>query len=141
MQQFETFKARRITLEEATKRNFKEYKLSTIMQNVETKDKLNIISNPTTKYISVENEDGKMLGLIRIDEIEEMVACVKVSIPNKAWEKRYGKETIHQFIKCCKERKLYKRLYFKSDNELVKEYKKERPEMLNKNYYIDIDVA
>ena len=140
MQQFKTFKARRITIEKARKGDLKEYRTRLLVQHKEAKDKLNILEDSSIFYLKVKNEDGKMIGLIQINEIDQDVACVKISIPNKAWEKRYGKETIHQFIRCCKERKLYRRVYFKSDNDIVREYKKERPEMLNKNFYIDINV-
>lgn len=138
MHKFEEFRGRRVTLKRASWSEFDNYR-SQLTLYAKAKDRLNIMKNADTGYLTIMDENSKMLGLIQIDEVEEDVACVKISIPNKVWEERYGKEAIHQFIKCCRERKLYKRLYFKSDSNIVREYKKERPEVLNKNFYIDID--
>jgi len=140
MQQFKEFRGRRVTLKRASWSEFDDYKNQLILYAKEN-DRLNIMKNADTAYVTIMDERSRMIGLIQLDEIDESAAYVKISIPNKVWEERYGKEAIHQFIKCCKERKLYKRVYFKSDSNIVKEYKKERPKMLNENFYIDIDVV
>ncbi len=138
MKQFKEFRGRRVTLKRASWSEFDNYKKQIILY-AKKQDRINIMKHADIGYITIMDESARMLGLIQIDEIDENVACVKVSIPNKIWEERYGKEAIHQFIKCCTERKLYKRLYFKPNSDIVRDYKKERPKMLNNNFYIDID--
>lgn len=139
--QFETFKTRRVTLKKAEGKDLREYELQALKHIDAKPDKLNIIKAQDTFYLKIENEDGKMLGLIQVDEIDKTAAYVKISVPNKSREERYGKEALHQFIKCCKERKLYPRVYFKRGNRIIEEYKKERPDVLSRDFYIDIDVA
>ena len=138
--QFETFKTRRITLKRASRKDLREYQQQVVLHNT-TQDKLNIMKNCETGYVKIENEDGKMLGLIQVDRIDENTAHVKISIPNESWKEKYGKEALHQFLKCCRERKLYRRVYLKQENSIVKDYKKERPKLFEKGFYIDIDVA
>lgn len=138
--QFKTFESRRVTLKKASKKAKQEYKSQVILHDVE-QDKLNIFESSDTGYLKIENEDGKMLGLIQINEIDSNTIHVKISIPNKCWQIKYGTEALHQFIKCCEERKLYKRIYLKKDNEIIQRYKKERPDMLSEDYYIDLKIA
>lgn len=133
--QFKTFTARRITLKRATNSELETYKQQVKTHNEQ--DRLNIISE--CDYLKVEKEDGRMIGLIQIDEIDETTASIKISIPNETWRERYGTEALHQFIKCCKERKLYKRVYFKTNNSIVEKYKRERPKIMEKKLYIDIE--
>lgn len=136
--QFKFFESRRLTLRKASPKDLKEYKEQLIWYNPLSKDKLNIIKDSKTGYVSVCNEDSKMVGLIQIDEIDECTVYVKVSIPNKSWIEKYGKEAVHQFIKCCQERKLYNRIYMKQENSVIDAYKKERPETFEKGNYVDI---
>jgi len=137
MQQFKTFKSRRLEISKASQLDIKNYKVQ-VQTHSPVKDKINILKSETTSYLSVKNEDSKLIGLIQVDEIDEKAVHVKICVPNNSWNSRYGTEALHQFIKCCKERKLYKRVYFKTDNSIVKEYNKQRPEVLVTGYYIDI---
>ena len=137
MQQFKTFKARRVTIRKAEAEDLKDYKRQLVTHSP-VEDILNVIKDTRTSYLAIENEDGKLLGLIQVDEIDEKTANIKICIPNISWKERYGTEALHQFIKCCKERKLYSRMYFKRDNSIVKKYNIKRPDALITGYYIDI---
>ena len=139
MQQFKEFRGRRVILKRSSWSELDNYKKQVDLYSKED-DKLNIIKGEKTGYITIMDESSRIIGLFQIDEIDENVACVKPSIPNQVWEERYGREAIHQFLKCCIERKLYKRVYFKPTNNIVRSYKKERPKMLNENFYIDIKI-
>lgn len=138
--QFETFRARRVTLKRASRKELEYYKEQAKSYG-ETQDKLNILKDSEIGYVKIENENGTMIGLIQVSKIDDNTACIKISIPNKSWKEKYGTEALHQFIKCCKERKLYKRVYLKSKNTIVEKYKKERPENIKRGMYVDIDVA
>jgi len=135
--QFESFKGRRVIIEKASKAKIKDYKTQVKTHNP-GKDRINIIGDEKVSYLSIKNEDGKMIGLIQVSEIDEKTAYIKICVPNQSWKERYGTEALHQFIKCCKERKLYNRMYFKKDNSIVEEYNRQRPRALITGYYIDI---
>lgn len=135
--QFETFEARRVTLRKADVEDLKKYKEQLITHSP-VQDRVNIIKDKNTNYLAVENEDRKMIGLIQVDNIDKKTVNVKICIPNISWRQRYGTESLHQFIKCCKERKMYSRVYFKQNNSIVKEYNRERPDALVTGLYIDI---
>lgn len=138
--QFKLFKTRRITLREAKKKDFENYKKQLRVYRTE-EDKLNILDDEKVHYIAIEDEAERMIGLIQVDEIDQNTAHMKISVPNVSWRARYGKEAVHQFLKCCEEQKLCKRLYLKQSNHIVKEYMEERPETLKKGAYIDFAVA
>lgn len=137
MQQFEIFKSRRVTIQKAKGEDYKIYKRQLITHSP-VQDRLNIIKDDQIYYLSIKNEDGKMIGLIQVNEIDEKTANVKICIPNISWRERYGTEALHQFIKCSKQRKLYNRIYFKKNNSIVEAYNKKRPDALITGYYIDI---
>lgn len=137
MQHFETFKARRVTIGHATAEDLKAYKRQLVTHNP-VEDRINIFKDERTSYLSIKNEDGKLIGVIQIDEIDDKTANVKICVPNISWKNRYGTESLHQFIKCCYERKLYSRVYFKKDNSIVKKYNEKRPYALTTGHYIDI---
>lgn len=132
----ETFGNRRVTISGATENDFVTYKEQLIW--TPTNDKFAIIEDDKAiYYLKVNDCDGKLIGLIQISEIDPKTAHLKVSIPNKSWELRYGTEVVHQFVKWSLKNKPYKRIYFK-ENDTIRRYKVERPEkFVNNNYYID----
>lgn len=133
--QFKTFTARRITLKKATNSDLEEYKQQVKRYRTNT-DTFNLLKE--FFYIKVEKENGKMIGLIQVNQIDNFTASIKASFPNNLWETSYGTEAIHQFIKCCKMRKLYRRIYFATNNLITKKYMIERTNEIKKQMWIDI---
>lgn len=143
MQQFfEKFVSRRITIRKAEHEDLEEYMSQVrIYQLKKDKDKIIINEQPDRLYLAIEDSAAKLIGLIKVEAIEKDIPYVSISIPNNVWNARYGKETLHQFVKCCKQRKLYKRICFNYNNKIVREYKEERPEMFDKGVFVDLSIA
>ncbi len=140
--QFETFKARRITLRETNEEDFEEYRKQLRGYHATKENKVNVIeNNEDYLYIVIETEDGRTVGLIQVSKISETAAEVKASIPNFAWKERYGNEAIHQLMKCFKERKTFERVYLNRNNEITSSYMRERQERFEKTNCIEIITA
>lgn len=133
------FGNRRVTISNAKEGDLQKYKTQAKTHELADKERINVIPNDNSRYyLKVQDIDSKLIGLIQVSEIDETVAEIKVSIPNKSWEARYGTEVVHQFVKYFLENRPYSRIYLRK-NETVDRYKTERPEMFaNNNYYIDI---
>lgn len=77
----------------------------------------------TDKWIlAIKSKNKKIIGMIKVWEVEPEQAFVKVSIPNKNWVSKYGKEALDQFIKICREKKYFSVIEFESDNSIVDQY-------------------
>lgn len=129
---FEEFGGRRTLIRKAVKSDFKDYELHTGIHSMREYDKIDydkISELPNCQYLAIERENGKMIGIIKID-MSEREMFVEISIPNDAWNMRYGTDALHQFIKCCQERKLCDVLRLKKENTIILRYKRERPEGL-----------
>lgn len=128
---FQTVEHRRITIKEADKRDLKEYKRQLNYCFIKEKDKIEIaedLSDEHTNYLAIFKEDKKMIGLIKVLEKSKFSVEAEISIPNDAWCLRYGTDSIHQFVKECKRRRILI-LKLKEENLIVKLYKKQRPEV------------
>lgn len=130
---FKTFKARRITLTEAKESDFKEYKRQADGYKLNNEKKMN--TKKHGYYLAVYEPNENLIGLIHVYE-KENVANVDISIPNKCKEVKYGKETLHQFIKCCLERKMYEYISLDENSWVADAYRAERPERFEKEEYI-----
>jgi predicted acetyltransferase len=139
MQFNKSFGNRRVTINRANKKDLKSYKIQLVTHNTTQDEALNIFrSSEDHQYLAIKDSSSKLIGIIQIDEEScSTTINVKISIPNESWRMKYGTEALHQFVKYCQENKLYSYIYFKT-NEIVKEYKSERPEMFVKNSYIQI---
>lgn len=129
--QFKTLKTRRVTIRKMNKKDYEEYQTQLKIHNTVKDDKINKKIN--FEYLTILNEDKKMIGIIQVDDLGDKQAYIEISVPNDAWNRRYGTEALHQFIKCCEERKIYKKLYLKAENTIVQKYKKERPNKFEEN--------
>ena len=126
--QFKNFKARRVEITVAKKSEVAEYKRQASCYHETRTDRLNIFDSPDVHFLAVKDEEGKQIGLMRVDEIDSNTAQIAgISIPNKAWRDRYGTEVVHQFLKHCKTDNICKKLYLKDGNTILDAYKKERP--------------
>ena len=104
--QFKSYKGRRVGLREANKDEIAEFKRQ-LKNYHNVRNTFNIDSCPDTTYIVIDNECGREIGLIKVDEENKNnVLHVQISIPNEAWRARYGTEAIHKFVNCCKEKKM-----------------------------------
>lgn len=139
MTHFETFEARRVTLKEARKADFREYERQVDGYKLCEEKRLDL-KRKDSYYLAVYNLDKKMLGLIQVcEQSQEKTANVDISIPNKCWEVKYGKETLHQFIKCCLERKMYNYICLSEENSIAVAYRTERPKgFATEEYTIDM---
>jgi predicted acetyltransferase len=138
MQFNKSFGNRRVTIKKANKKDLKSYKLQVVTHSTPQDETLNIFrSTVNHQYLAIKDTTSRLIGIIQIDEIDSTAINVKVSIPNESRKMKYGTEAIHQFVKFCKEEKLYNRIYLKT-SDLVDEYKKERPEMFVRNTYIEV---
>lgn len=127
MTHFETFEARRVTLKEAKKVDFREYERQVNGYKLCEEERLNI-EKKDAYYLAVYDLNKKMIGLIQVcEQSQEKTTNVDISIPNKCWEVKYGKEALHQFIKCCLERKMYDYICLNEENSIAIAYKTERP--------------
>ena len=126
---FETIKHRRVTIKqmveaEERKRAIKEYLRQLKIYEIMEKDKITIDEND--EFFVIYSEDNKFIGVILMKSINEKVGYISISIPNPAWNMRYGTEALHQFIKRCKGMKI---LTLKEDSDIVVRYKIERPKI------------
>jgi hypothetical protein len=138
MQFDKSFGNRRVTIEKAKKVDLASYKLQVVTHNIPQDETLNVFRSAVNhQYLAIKDPSSRLIGIIQIDEIDSTAIYVKISIPNESWKMKYGTEAIHQFVKFCKEEKLYNRIYLKT-SDLVDEYKKERPEMFVRNTYIEV---
>lgn len=134
---FENFNTRRITIRKAKKSDIKEYQQQLQTHDMFQMDKISIISDG--QYLALESDAGKMIGLIRVTTVKENEkAYIEISVPNEAWRRKYGTEALHQFAKCCKIRKMYKKLILKESNSIAETYKKERPQVFENGYCVDL---
>lgn len=130
---FKTFETRRITLKEAKEPDFKEYERQATGYKLNNDKKMN--TKKSGYYLAVHEPNENLIGLIHV-YAEKNVANVDISIPNKCKEVKYGKETLHQFIKCCLERKMYEYISLDENNWVANAYRAERPERFKKEEYI-----
>lgn len=134
--QFEPFGNRRITICKANKSDLESYMTQLEVHHVSNGLDISEEGN-NYYYLKIEDISQRLIGIIRVNEINRNEANVDISIPNEAWNFRYGTEAVHQFVKCCKERKLYKKIKFE-ESVLSIRYKVERPEMFeNDNIVIN----
>lgn len=136
---FKTFEARRVTLKEAKKSDFEEYKRQVDGYKLcETKA---MVIKEDGYYLAVYDVNKKMIGLIYIHESKNKKnAHIDISIPNECMERKYGKEALHQFVKCCLERKMYDYICLNEENSIAIAYKVERPQIFEQiDYVIDLN--
>lgn len=138
--QFETFKSRRVTIKQAQKNDIDEYRRQAGGYNISQKEKIKVLKDDSIYYLAIYTNDDKMIGMIQANELNDessmKIVTVKISIPNKSWRAKYGKEIIHQFVKCCEERKMYDRVYLDKEEPVVNAYRAERPEMFKDERYV-----
>lgn len=143
---FETIEHRRVTIKELEgedrKRAVKEYLRQLQVYEIMDKDKIAIDKNIADKLLSIYSESNKFIGVILVRFINEKVGYLEISVPNPAWNMRYGTEALHQIVKRCKVMEL-KMLTLK-ESDIVKRYKAERPEIFfkgtNKINFIKVNV-
>lgn len=132
---FETFEARRVTLKEAKKSDFEEYKRQVVGYKL-CEEKV-MDTKQDGYYLAVYNVNNKMIGLIYVCESKnKATANIDISIPNECMERKYGKEALHQFVKCCVERKMYCYICLSEKNSIAIAYKVERPKIFEKIDYV-----
>lgn len=136
---FKTFEARRVTLKEAKKSDFEEYKRQVIAYKLCEEKAMNIKQDGY--YLAVYDVNKKMIGLIYVCESKnKTTANIDISIPNECMERKYGKEALHQFVKCCLERNMYDYICLSEKNSIAIAYKVERPKIFEKiDYVIDLN--
>lgn len=135
--QFKKFKARRVELKKANRKEIEEFNQQ-INTYKDVKDANFISNNPTDDFITIKEETGMQIGLIKVRQVNDESASIDISIPNEAWKYRYGTEAVHQFVKCCKQRELFKKLYMQENNSIIQAYRRERPELFKNENYIEI---
>lgn len=136
---FETFEARRVTLKKAKESDFEEYKRQVTGYKLCEAKAMDIKKDGY--YLAVYDVNKKMIGLIYVYESKnKKVAHIDVSVPNECMERKYGKEALHQFVKCCLERKIYDYICLNEENSIAIAYKVERPQIFEQiDYVIDLN--
>ena len=129
---FKEFRGRKTLIRKALKRDMEEYKTQICTHHNSMMNYDKISEDSKYEYLAIERENGKMIGLIKIDmSVKEMF--IEISIPNYAFKMRYGTEALRQFIKCCKERELCEVLRLKKENTIIERYRCEKPEELEED--------
>lgn len=136
---FKTFEARRVTLKEAKRSNFEEYKRQVIGYKLCEEKAMDI--KQVGYYLAVYDVNKKMIGLIYVSESKnKTTANIDISIPNECMERKYGKEALHQLVKCCLERNMYDYICLNEQNSIAIAYKVERPKIFKGiDYVIDLN--
>lgn len=96
----------------------------------------------TDKWIlAIKSKDEKMIGMIRVWEVEPEQAFVKINIPNGNWISKYGKEALDQFVKICKEKKYFSIIEFERENSIVDQYRNMEQNRRNESIGYKITIA
>lgn len=136
--QFKELKSRMLTLREANKHDIQVYGQQLRTYKISEGNSKFAFYTEGVHYLAIEKENKKFIGFIRIDVIDETAVKLDISIPNEVWCYKYGKEAIHQFVKYCMNNKIYKTIYFCSNNKTIQDYIKERSELFTRKTYIKI---
>lgn len=135
---FKTFKARRVTLMEAKISDIEEYKRQ--VAGYKLCEEKTMETKQAGYYLAVYDVNEKMIGLIYVYEsTDKTTANIDISIPNECMERKYGKEALNQFVKCCLHRNMYDYIYLNEKNSIAIAYKVERPKVFKEEYIIDLN--
>lgn len=73
--------------------------------------------------LAIKTKEGKVIGFLEVFDMQHS-AYVTISVPNEQMSYRYGEEAIDQFLKICKEKKLFKCIEIQKDSEISQRYVK-----------------
>lgn len=73
--------------------------------------------------LAIKSRTRKLVGVIKVWEMEPDQAFVKIHIPNENWVLKYGTEAVDQFVKICREMQYFSTIEFERDNEIIERYR------------------